>query len=150
MNPIEQTLIRLFFITIGVFLLLKMNAQNLDKHQWKNRILIIQTAAESTAKYQEQVIEFSNLKTEFIERKLIVYHLIDNKYKVVNFQKAANDDEVLKAVTNKIFNQKEPFKIILIGLDGGIKLEKKELLKKEELFQLIDSMPMRRYELKDR
>ena len=40
--------------------------------------------------------------------------------------------------------------MILIGLDGGIKLEQTTILKKKELFRIIDSMPMRMEELRIR
>jgi hypothetical protein len=39
------------------------------------------------------------------------------------------------------------FKVVLIGLDGGIKLQKNGQLTPEELFGTIDSMPMRRAEM---
>ena len=42
-----------------------------------------------------------------------------------------------------------PFSIILIGLDGGIKLRQQELLTAKELFRIIDSMPMRKAEMRD-
>ena len=47
----------------------------------------------------------------------------------------------------KILNDKEDFEVILIGLDGGIKLQQTEVLKKEALFNIVDAMPMRRNEL---
>lgn len=36
----------------------------------------------------------------------------------------------------------------LIGLDGGIKVRKKQLLTQKELFAIIDQMPMRILEIK--
>jgi hypothetical protein len=38
--------------------------------------------------------------------------------------------------------------IVLIGLDGGVKLRQNEFLGCEDLFAIIDGMPMRRRELK--
>ncbi|MDZ7613823.1 MAG: hypothetical protein U5K51_09060 [Flavobacteriaceae bacterium] len=37
-------------------------------------------------------------------------------------------------LTKKILNDKENFEVILIGLDGGIKLQQTEILTKEEIF----------------
>ena len=43
----------------------------------------------------------------------------------------------------------EAFTFILVGRDGGEKLRSKELVKTDKLFGLIDSMPMRKREMKD-
>ena len=43
---------------------------------------------------------------------------------------------------------KKPIEIILIGLDGGVKLHQTKLLNLEKLFTLIDGMPMRKAEIK--
>ncbi len=42
------------------------------------------------------------------------------------------------------------FKIMLIGLDGGVKLEQHKVLTSKELFSTIDSMPMRSSELRNK
>jgi len=39
------------------------------------------------------------------------------------------------------------FEIMLIGLDGGVKLRQSKFLSNEDLFARIDQMPMRRDEL---
>ena len=39
--------------------------------------------------------------------------------------------------------------MVLIGLDGGVKLEKQEVLSMKELFSIIDAMPMRANELRN-
>lgn len=42
----------------------------------------------------------------------------------------------------------EAFTFILVGRDGGEKLRSNELVKTDKLFGLIDSMPMRKREMK--
>lgn len=39
------------------------------------------------------------------------------------------------------------FRVILVGKDGSVKLERDRVVADGDLFQLIDSMPMRRYEM---
>ena len=39
--------------------------------------------------------------------------------------------------------------MILIGLDGGVKLRQTEMISLDKLFTLIDGMPMRRREIKN-
>jgi hypothetical protein len=48
----------------------------------------------------------------------------------------------------KFMKNGKGFRFILIGKDGGIKLSSDKPVKLEQLFALIDSMPMRRYEVK--
>jgi hypothetical protein len=45
--------------------------------------------------------------------------------------------------------QIDGFEVILIGKDGGVKLRAKTPISIQELFSLIDAMPMRRQELRD-
>ncbi|WP_369680359.1 DUF4174 domain-containing protein [Winogradskyella luteola] len=40
------------------------------------------------------------------------------------------------------------FKVVLIGLDGGMKLSQNNILTAENLFSKIDSMPLRNREIK--
>ncbi len=48
----------------------------------------------------------------------------------------------------KLMKNRKGFRFILIGKDGGIKLSSDKPVTLEQLFALIDSMPMRRYEVK--
>ena len=41
------------------------------------------------------------------------------------------------------------FKLVLVGKDGGVKLEKDAVLQPEELFAVIDRMPMRQREMSE-
>jgi hypothetical protein len=61
---------------------------------------------------------------------------------------------VLLAAGEKALYQKfgvaaaEPFLILLVGKDGGEKYRSKELTNAQQLFGLVDAMPMRRAEMR--
>ncbi len=150
-QPINQIL-RKVLTFIAILILTNLNGQDLNEHKWKNRVLIIQTSNELSNGYQNQLIEFINLDQEFKERKLVVYKIIRDKYKMTNYQnkKPDNSWKTSTKLYNNNLDEKDSFKVILIGLDGGIKLEQTTILKKEELFRIIDSMPMRMEELRIR
>lgn len=152
MDQINKSVIRMGLMIAGLLMTLNLKGQNLNKHKWKNRILIIQTSSESNTKYQSQVDEFINSDEEFKERKLVVYTVIADAYKMTDYQEKKNTDSwtISKKMYEHILDEKDTFKIILIGLDGGIKLEKTEILKEIELYKIIDSMPMRSAELRDK
>ncbi|MFK7809365.1 MAG: DUF4174 domain-containing protein [Saprospiraceae bacterium] len=137
------------FITIGIFNFEMMNGQDLKKYKWENRILIIQSEKEIATKYQLQIEEFDSSDEEFRERKLILFQVIGQKYTANDFlEKSKNLEWKMIDKTHETFlSDKDTFRIVLIGLDGNIKLDKTDILTKQELFDLIDSMPMRKLEL---
>lgn len=45
-------------------------------------------------------------------------------------------------------DKKSDFEVILIGLDGGVKLRQTEALETKKLFDLINSVPMRQAEMR--
>ena len=69
-------------------------------------------------------------------------------FKIIN--PATDSISDWKMTRNGAVQSVEKFRVILIGLDGGIKIEKVKAISKEELFQKIDAMPMRIREIKNR
>ena len=145
----EILTIRIVLIIIGCSSLMNLNGQNLKKHKWENRILIIKTTDIKSIKYQEQLSEFKYSSEELIDRKLIFYKVTGDDFVLINHENSElnNSGKISKNLTEKILNEKENFEVILIGLDGGIKLRQTEILIKEDLFKIIDAMSMRRNEI---
>ena len=128
------------------------NGQNLEKHEWKDRILIVKAESEASRTYQIQIEELKNSSAGLKERKLLVYQVIGNKYELIDYGNPGiiASGDVSNKINENILNKNIPFEIILIGLDGGIKLKKSDIIRKEELFNIIDSMPMRSSELRNK
>ncbi|SHF25398.1 protein of unknown function [Arenibacter palladensis] len=147
-----NSIIRTSLLLIGVLIMNYTYAQDLKKHQWENRVVIIASQNEDSRTYQEQITKFNSLPKEFKERKIIVYQVLPDRYKLTDYQIKGKDIESISspALFDKFVNNKEHFKVILIGLDGGIKLEKTKVLSTTELFAAIDVMPMRRAEMKNK
>ena len=123
---------------------MNVNAQDLSKHQWKDRLVLI-IAEEKTEKFQQQLTELQKHQQGLKERKLVVYKILPEKYST-GFQ-----EENWKSSTElygKYKVKNSDFRVMLIGLDGGEKLEQTEVLSIEKLFNTIDSMPMRQAELR--
>jgi len=142
---------RIIIITIiGSLISMNLVGQNLDRHNWENRILIVKTEDEQSKKFQEQLFEFRDSSKEFKERKLVLYRIVKEKYELTDYGNIGNQEsgELNQNLIEGLLNTEEKFEIILIGLDGRVKLQQTDILTKEELFQIIDSMPMRKVELK--
>ena len=146
----EILTIRVVLIMIGCFSFMNSNGQNLQKHKWENRILIVKTSDIKSKKYQEQLKEFRNSIEEMIDRKFLLYQIIGNDFVLIDYKNSElnNSGKISGKSIEKILNEKENFEVILIGLDGEIKLQQTEILIKEDLYKIIDSMPMRRDELR--
>lgn len=123
---------------------MNLNAQDLSKHQWKDRLILI-VAEEKNEKFQQQLTELQKHQQGLNERKLVIYQILPDTYstsfKAENWQQSSE-------LYNKYKAEKSDFRVILIGLDGGEKLEQTEVLSAEKLFNTIDSMPMRQAEIR--
>ncbi|NRB49060.1 MAG: DUF4174 domain-containing protein [Saprospiraceae bacterium] len=123
-------------------------AQSLKQHQWKDRIILI--FAESTAHplYQEQQKLLQSNEIELKDRDLVVYRLF--KQKAIEPGGEVMTRKWADQVTKKYNRAKKPFFFVLLGKDGGMKLLSDEVVAMQQLFGLIDSMPMRRAEMKEK
>ena len=96
-----------------------------------------------------QIKEFDNAADELKVRKFVLYKITGDDFELIDFANGELNDsgKIARKSIGKILYDKEKFEVILIGLDGGIKLRQAEFLTKEALFNIVDAMPMRRNEL---
>lgn len=128
------------------------SSQDLKKHQWKNRVILIVSQNEDSKTYNQQIAQLSRLPKELKERKILVYEILPERYRIMNY---LNKEKKGKWISSSLLygqygNKQEVFKVILIGLDGGVKLNSSNVLMPSELFATIDSMPMRRAEMENK
>jgi hypothetical protein len=120
---------------------LSVNGQDLTKHQWKDRLILIVTEDENNKKYQQQLSELKKHQGGINDRQLIIYRILPGKYNIGFAQKNWNNS----ALFYKKYNAEENiFLVMLIGLDGNEKLVQTEVISAEKLFNTIDSMPIRK------
>lgn len=124
---------------------MSLNAQDLSKHQWKDRLVLIITEEENE-KFERQLTELQKHQHGLKERKLLIYQILPEKY-TTGFEEE-EDWKNSSELFQKYKAEKSGFRIILIGLDGGEKLDQTEILSIEKLFNTIDSMPMRQAEMR--
>lgn len=122
-----------------------MNTQALSDYQWKNRLIVILTANASNENVEDQMEEFQNKKAEMEERKLVVFQITPSEYRTLFPEKTAWKEQ--KDMYVELKKSASTYEVLLIGLDGGVKLRQDETLKSELLFKEIDSMPMRQAEM---
>ena len=121
-------------------------AQDLSEKQWKNRLVLLLSENLSNKQLVKQLADFKEEKEQLEERKILTYIVLPEKYKTM-YGKAWRANTSLYAHYKK---SNSAFELVLIGLDGGIKARKSEYLKSESLYAIIDAMPMRRTELRNK
>ena len=101
----------------------------LNQYLWKNRI-ILTFAEDEHPDLIKLKVEMKENNCEILNRDLLHFHF-------------SNDGKI----GNHTTTNDQSFRILLIGKDGGIKYESKRSVSLIQLFELIDSMPMRQDEM---
>lgn len=136
-------------LLVAIALIPSLNmAQKLSDYRWNNRLLIISNPLNNLEKETEQLELLGSLDQDFKERKILVIKLTKHNYTVLNSNVTTSTLDP-KGIEGLTLSEKE-FSILLIGLDGGIKLRQNQSIKRNELFAIIDGMPMRQSELRQK
>ena len=107
----------------------------LDSLRWKRRVIVIASPSRNTQAYLSQRKELSVESPDWKERDLVLVEVIGPE----------------KADLRGALNLKAgDFTVLLIGKDGGVKLRSGTPVSSREIFELIDSMPMRRQEIRSK
>ena len=120
----------LSFITIMIPK--ELQGIELSRYLWKNRIILTFADDEDHPDLIKLKVEMKENNCEILNRDLLHFH-------VSNDGKTGNE-----TTTND-----QSFRILLIGKDGGIKYKSKRSISLIQLFELIDSMPMRQDEMQN-
>jgi len=139
-----MNILKILIFTLALFSTLLGSSQDLSKHKWENRLILLITNDENNPTFQSQISEFKKDRDGLEERKLIIYQGLPETYKT-----GLNGNTYKKSsqLYNKYKETGTGFEVLLLGLDGEIKLRQNELLTKEKLYGIIDAMPMRRREI---
>lgn len=135
----------------GIYLLILLilfafgsSSQQVEKHQWKNRLVLVLTDDVKNSNIDKQLVEFRENLSGMKERKLLVYQITPDKYRLGLEEGKWKKSET---VYRKYKSEDAQTEILLLGLDGGVKLRVSEFLSCKKLFAAIDVMPMRRQEM---
>ncbi len=111
---------------------------------WEKRVLLLFTPDDGHAGFQQQNQILSEVKDGMAERDMTTIRaMADGTLTVDNTKQpiAATDFYQRYSV------RENEFRVILVGKDSTVKLDKKSMVTAAELFELIDAMPMRQYEM---
>jgi hypothetical protein len=125
----------LFYVFLIIHIFFGVEELDLNKLKWENRIICIESSDLSLL--SQQLNEFEHKAAELKDRKLLIF--VKNKGRFYEWPKK----KYLDVIHNFPKTKNRDFQITLIGLDGGQKLQAFLPVKSIDIFNLIDSMPMR-------
>ena len=125
-----------------------MDVQNLERYQSKMRPLLIFSPAEDNVAYGVQARRIDAERDGFRDREMVLFEIVAGG-------ESRGAGEPLDAVTVDVIRKKfgvgeEEFAVVLVGKDGTEKRRWSIPVEMNEVFALIDSMAIRKEEIKDR
>ncbi|MGD2037456.1 MAG: DUF4174 domain-containing protein [Desulfobacterales bacterium] len=121
---------------------------DLAQFQWKNRLLFIFAQDVSHPLFKGLQSQIAAQKAEVEERDLIVFEVPAQGPARMNTNPL--DQQEADSIRNHFAVPCNAFSLILVGKDGGIKLKRSDQVDLSEVFGLIDSMPMRQREMRQK
>ena len=115
---------------MAIMIPIEIQGIELNQYLWKNRIILTFADDQDHPDLIRLKAEMKENECEILNRDLLHFHF-------------SNDGKT----GNHITTIDQSFRILLIGKDGGIKYESNLFVSLIQLFELIDSMPMRQDEM---
>jgi hypothetical protein len=125
----------LLFTFINPVITMPLQAAPLKDYLWKNRVIITFSSSLREPKLlalQKQIVEKI---CAFTDRNLVHIDLLQGS-------------EDFNEMSQQFAVSSSGFQLLLLGKDGGVKL-RSSTASLEDIFSLIDTMPMRRREMRD-
>ena len=128
----------ILILLLIIFPVMLINSSPLDKYLWKNRVVVTFSPSKNNTERNYFVNSINRNLCKFNSRNIIHIDFIfkENDQEIENFESSFEN----------ISLSSSEFRLILIGKDGGFKLNSRKI-SLEEMFSLIDTMPMRQEEM---
>ena len=119
---------------------------DLSRYQWKNRLLFVIAPTRDEPSFDTLHRTLAARGADLADRDLVVFELVESGL-------STKDGEPLDPAKARLLRDRfgvplGAFSVILVGKDGGVKLDRRDQTGLEEILALIDSMPMRQHEMR--
>ena len=125
-----------------------MSSFNLSSQKWKNRVLVIFSPSVDNPMYQQQMQLLQKHNNGFTDRDLVLVQVLATNESYANRQPI--DESSAAKLRDRFGVDKENFRVILVGKDGGVKRSDATVVQTTAIFEEIDAMPMRQQEMQER
>lgn len=127
---------------------IKMSSFNLSTQKWKNRVLLVFAPSVDNPIYQQQMQLLQKYNNGFADRDLVLVQVLATNESYANRQLI--DESSAAKLRDSFGVDKENFRVILVGKDGGVKRSDGTVVQATAIFEEIDAMPMRQQEIQER
>ncbi|BAY15040.1 hypothetical protein NIES21_08260 [Anabaenopsis circularis NIES-21] len=127
---------------------IKMSSFNLSSQKWQNRVLLVFAPSVNNRTYQQQMQLFNQHQNGFKDRDLVLVQVLATDKSYANGQLI--DESSVANLRDRFGVDKDNFRVILVGKDGGVKRQDTTPVPATEIFEQIDAMPMRQQEMQQR
>jgi hypothetical protein len=119
---------------------------DLGAYRWRNRLLLVFAPSADLPAYQQYRQELVRQRPSIEDRDLIIFRIVE---KGQSFRgETPLSPEAADSLRQRFGGSGAGPRVVLIGKDGGVKLAQAAFTPLADIFALIDSMPMRRQEMK--
>jgi hypothetical protein len=117
----------------------------LDAYRDQKRLLLIFADDETDPAYQQQQQMLDGQETACEDRDLLIFHLFANGESTIAGTQSPTP--VPADLRDQFGIEEDEFAVVLIGKDGTVKLHTDQPTAIQQIFGLIDDMPMRQGEM---
>jgi hypothetical protein len=132
----------------GMFTVSSTSAADLSAYRWKNRLLLLFAANQTDPDFKAFNRDLSRRTGEVKDRDMIVFRVLEEGLSQRGREALQKEDA--EELQRRFRVEPGQFTVILVGKDGGVKMVRVHNAELQEFFDLIDSMPMRRREMRER
>ena len=122
------------------------NIDLLKGHRWTHRVLLVFANDDIDPRATQLEATLEAADCELADRHMVVVWILTDATSRVGG--TVISEETANLLRSELRTQPGEFAVLLIGKDGGVKARYDVVPELEEIFGLIDGMPMRRAELR--
>jgi hypothetical protein len=122
-----------------------MNTADLARFQGKSRLVLVFAPSAEDVHYKTQMADIAEHEQGLDERDVVLFSVLAEG----TSQAGKESLTMAQAAALQAYFDVDPtaFMVVLVGKDGGVKLQKDQVISTQELFEKIDSMPVRQQEM---
>jgi hypothetical protein len=121
---------------------------DLSDYRWKHRLIFIFASSTTDATFLALDKRLAQTALEIEDRDVIVFRIFENSPAWVSDKPLPpGDDEALR---RRFGIERGRFTVVLVGKDSGVKLVAHRDADLQSIFNIIDSMPMRQQEMREK
>jgi len=148
MNHLHSLLFLLLQVSVGLALAKNRQAIDLKAYQWKKRLLLVFAPSEDDSPYPFLKEQLERETEGLIDRDLLVFHIFEKGESRIGDRLLSREQAL--SLRSHFSIPSGRFTVILMGKDGGQKSREEVKVDLAEIFSIIDSMPMRQQEMRER